>query len=128
MEGSRGELQEWVEADYDIKEAGDMLWYLSQLSTYLDLNLHSVYSEADWELVSNYNIFESLKKYTRDDIQPSVVYSFIIDMMDRLKTVYGYSMNNPPLDETFKRIIMQNVDKLTDRKNRDMLRGSGDDR
>ena len=126
--GLRGELQEWVQSNNDIKEAGDMLWYLSQLSTYLDLDLRFVYSEADWESVSNYNIFESLKKYIRDGTQPSVVYSFMIDMMYRLKTSYGYSMNNPPLDETFKLIIMQNTDKLTDRKNRDMLRGSGDDR
>ena len=127
--GLRGELQEWVQSNNNIKEAGDMLWYLSQLSTYLDLDLHFVYSEADWESISDYNIFEALKKYIRDGTsQPSVVYSFMLDMMYRLKTSYGYSMNNPPLDESFKLIIMQNIDKLTDRKNRGVLQGSGDNR
>jgi NTP pyrophosphatase (non-canonical NTP hydrolase) len=125
--GLRGELQEWVESDNDIKEAGDMLWYISQISTYLNLNLYSVYSDSN--TVTDYNIFEALKKYIRDDRYPeSAIYDFIADMMYRLKICYGYSMNNPPRGETFKRIIMQNVDKLTDRKNRGMLQGSGDSR
>lgn len=128
--GLLGEQQEWQESEGNIKEAGDILWYLSQLCTYLGTDLYLLYTNSNCKgNMYGSNIFESLKKHIRDDKNISdVVYFLLMDNMYELKYHYHYSINNPPLDETFKLIIMQNVDKLTDRKNRGMLQGSGDDR
>lgn len=127
--GLLGEHQEWKESNHDIKEAGDVLWYLSQLCTYYESELSFLYfiAEENKDYKNYFNIFEALKKSIRDNRNPEHAVKYIMeDYMDKLKCAYSYSINNPPLDETFKLIIMQNIDKLTDRKNRDMLRGDGD--
>ena len=127
--GLTGEELEWFYSNYDIKEAGDIFWYLSQLCTYFNTTLYLLFRAAKIEQTPKPNIHEAMKKYIRDDK------GIFIPMWEYMKSIlgyvlyrYNYSVNNPPLTDTIKMIIMQNVDKLTDRKNRSVLHGDGDSR
>jgi hypothetical protein len=127
--GLLGEKKEWEDSKRDIMEAGDVLWYLSQLSSYYGQELSNLYGISGDDISADHNIYEALKKYIRDNRTPTNEVILLMEKyMALLKFWYGYSINNPSIDETFKLIIMCNVDKLTDRKNRDMLQGSGDTR
>jgi NTP pyrophosphatase (non-canonical NTP hydrolase) len=129
--GLMGELQEWFDSGYDLKEAGDIFWYCSQLCNYYDLELYITYSHA--ESIKDYyckvNIAEQLKKHLRDgkDIRDTV-YQYMIYALSQLRHRYHYSMNNPSLSETIINIIKLNTEKLSDRKDRNVLQGDGDTR
>ena len=123
--GMQGELQEWVESNYDEKEAGDVFWYMSHLCRYHHWNLYELYQSANF---MNYrdddklpNVFEGLKKYIRDNThyQPALKENIRYNLA-MIKQLF----NND--DEIIKRILMKNVDKLTERKNYGALKGSGE--
>lgn len=125
--GLTGEELEWFDSNYDIKEAGDVFWYLSQLCTYFNTTLYLLFKVTEIGQKKRPNIHESIKKHIRDNKD------ILFPMWEYMKSILGYilyryyySVNNPPLEETIKLIIMQNVDKLTDRKNRSVLRGDGE--
>ena len=127
--GLLGEEQEWFDSNYSIKEAGDVFWYLSQLCTYFNTSLVQLFSNLTLKQTPKPNIHEYMKKHIRDskDITTPML-DTMSSILGYVLYMYHYSVNNPPLVDTIKLIIMQNVDKLTDRKNRSVLQGDGDNR
>ena len=127
--GLLGEEQEWYESNYDMKEAGDIFWYLSQLCSWKHYSLWQLFNEVEPKQYSKPNVHEAMKKYIRDDKNPWIpLWDYMKAVLGYVLYRYNYSVNNPPLEEAIKQIIMINTDKLTDRKNRDVLKGDGNDR
>lgn len=127
--GLTGEEQEWFDSVYDMKEAGDVFWYLSQLCTYFNTTLYSLFKAATIGQEPKPNIHEAMKKHIRDGKDIYIpMWGYMKSILGYVLYRYNYSVNNLPLTDSIKIIIMQNIDKLTDRKNRSVLQGDGDDR
>ena len=62
--GLMGELTEWFESGYDMAEAGDVFWYVSQLCNVYKWDLYEVVEEVnrDYQFVK-VNFPEALKKH-----------------------------------------------------------------
>ena len=129
--GLMGEMMEWFESGYDLKEAGDVFWYCSQICNYMGEPLYDIFNSAEY--VKDYhckiNLAENLKKHLRDgkDISEAVM-SYMVWALSQLRNRYYYSVNNPSLAETTITILKMNMEKLSDRKDRNVLNGDGDSR
>lgn len=128
--GLLGETEEWFESGYDLKEAGDIFWYISQLCNINNMELDLVYKEAETYCIKyKPNIAEAAKKYLRDYKDPHpIIYEYMLYIISLIRNTYSCTNIYSDIDETIKTILMQNTDKLTDRSNRGVLKGDGDNR
>ncbi len=124
--GLLGEEQEWYDSVYDIKEAGDVLWYVASICNFFNVSFADYMILAKPGQPKKPNIHEAMKKYIRDG-KPvrDTLFGYIDSVVSYIyyRYHYGTSMD---LEETLKLIIIQKRDKLIDRQNRDMLKGDGD--
>jgi len=123
-----------------LKELGDIMWYCGRLSSEINCNLTELYNKSlDFILHNNLkfeeemiiragNISEISKKVLRDK-------NGIIDEKDKDKyyqnlIVVLYCVDGlcEEYGSTIEEIAQMNIEKLLDRKNRGVLKGSGDDR
>ena len=115
--GLQGELVEWDESRADETEAGDVLYYISQLCNVYNLDLGDLLCEDELGFV-NVNIAEALKKMIRDDKDiTETVKQFMINAVIILKEHYSCMH--------FATFCKQNTEKLASRKNRGLLQGDG---
>ncbi len=126
-----------TKAENFIKEAGDVMWYVSQIGNLLGVCLSDCFekfTETDKALrVAKEDIIEVVllagqiagyqKKSLRDktDFRDKFILA-IGGIINRLHAILGWD------DGSFELIIQANMDKLSDRKDRGVLQGSGDNR
>lgn len=114
------------------KELGDICWYISQLHTELGLEMGwpkrsgvTPPNQFYFLLASCSKLAETLKKLQRDGYSEEkelVLVSTVKQTLVGLRFVldyYGYDI---------EMILHENIDKLRDRQQRNVLQGSGDDR
>ena len=127
--GFKGESQELhteltaenVEQEKVQKEAGDVFWYISQLCNLHKWDLVQMYSGANFANYDNFvpNTFEAIKKWIRDNKNyERSLSSEITLMLGLFKSVWD--------EEEIINIIIKNRDKLIDRQNKGVLKGSGE--
>jgi len=118
--GIWGELQEWDESGHNEKEAGDVLYYLSQLCNYYGEDLHYILCERDPTYIQ-INIAENLKKMIRDGKKIDGV---VLQLMENVICIFKdyYS------EMHFAAFIQNNMNKLTSRKERGVIQGDGNER
>lgn len=121
------EREEWLESNYSIKEAGDIFWYCSQLCNYFSWDLYNIYQESGVDPLYPPRLAGGLKKYIRDnkDIK-ALVWRYMLNTLAEIKYRYKYFNSAYSLEETIKKIIILNRDKLVDRKNRGVIQGDGE--
>jgi hypothetical protein len=128
--GLEGERQEWFDSNYDMKEAGDIFWYASQICSYFNTTLYLQMSLCKPDVgPAPVNAFEAMKKWIRDgkDIYVPLM-QYVRWTLSYVMYRYHYSVNNPPLVETVEMILDMNREKLISRKSRGVLQGDGDAR
>lgn len=122
------------------KEMGDVFWYQSQLCTTLGLKLQDIYDEVKNKVDSctwisgiqmwiyAAKIAGRVKKIERDynNNPPEKIVSVIVDLLICINCSLYFTM----LDRGFSvgEILEMNIDKLFDRKERNVLKGDGDNR
>jgi len=127
--GIQGEEYEWFDSGYSIDEARDILWYVSRLAEWNSSTLSRIFLKSLPAHMIKPNINEAAKKVLRDNKDiGEILDKYLITVVSHIMYRYHYSMNNPAVDATFKTILMKNTDKLTDRRNRGVLKGDGDSR
>ena len=123
-----------------ISEAGDCLWFCAEILTQFDADMSAYITDADlrtfpdpevyieWLLKLGRNILDAWVKAVRDNdavLTPEkqesirVWLSSVIHFLDGLVGFFGY---------TLEEIAQKNADKLADRAERGVIRGSGDKR
>ena len=116
-----GERQEWIESGADKKEAGDVIWYISQICNAYNLSLYNLFVRT---LITydRVNLPEHLKKMLRDgkDIKPA--------LLQKIDNVIIEMKGLIDLNTDLVEIIKLNTEKLTSRKTRNKLKGDGDER
>jgi NTP pyrophosphatase (non-canonical NTP hydrolase) len=105
-------------------EAGDVLWYVSEISNLLDvelfLNPRNRSSNIQFDVKE---ILSCVKKYRRGDFgEPERRARVISTCASVLNDMAGAHRSEFPF------ILTCNISKLTDRRNRDKIKGSGDHR
>jgi hypothetical protein len=130
MEGVFGEFREFKEShymgDYDMREAGDVLWYCARMFIDLDL-IPMTDAELRFCVVPELdlpNMHEALKKFWRDKNKDKLhivrdglikIIGFLICMMDHE-------------DVDILDVMDKNMNKLNKRKEEGTIQGDGDNR
>jgi len=128
MLGLIGEVGEFERNYKDIKEAGDVIWYISQLCHILDIDFTDFIvipnGLLDFECFNFYLILSELsemyKKYIRDGNINRDVFK------KKLYIIFLYVSYTSPYKLGV--ILKTNIEKLIDRKKRNVLHGSGNNR
>lgn len=134
--GLLGELGELLTTDNSkesiICEAGGCWWYISELTTFLDYDLQSLWEESDPQMIEDIYtedlllICNTIKKIIRDDCnklsidKKLKIKNFILKsivLVRRISSMYDTEA-----------ILQANIDKLADRQRRNVISGSGDNR
>lgn len=132
--GEYGEVAEAVlrgaETEDIIKESGDALWYISTVCTELKIKLSDIAGSRDVgePLILLARLAEITKKIMRDDnsvitdTHVVAIRPILADLFFRIKTIIEMH------GSTVEKACDINVKKLADRKARNKLQGSGDNR
>lgn len=129
--GLMGEFGEFLHST-DLREAGDMIWYIGALCIEYSLSPNMVFQviqmqkDNDWAAILTIGkICETSKKVLRDKggIPDKADQEL---MLDYLRTLVSYLRNR--LSARFEDVLRENVEKLYDRKARSVLSGNGDNR
>lgn len=116
-----------------IDELGDCWWYLARLSDELGIELDSLLGTLDAELDPDIGgIITScigkmqgrVKKYLRGDYKVSELSGKVLEYMEAIASGFEIMLGDYPLED----VVQRNYDKLMSRKDRDVLRGDGDNR
>ncbi|MCP8305331.1 MAG: hypothetical protein H3Z50_07715 [archaeon] len=128
--GLMGEYEEWSQGNFDIKEAGDILWYCSQLCNVYNRSLVGFDITTDaGPSTDKPNLSNSLKKLLRDnkDVERDIIV-FMRYVLTRITWRYKYFNSAYTVEEGYIKTIQENIKKLSSRKERGVLQGDGDDR
>lgn len=117
-----------------VKEIGDVFWYLSQFTMEMGIPFSNIDSKIEWKIGSfkpTYScgaICELIKKTIRDNfgnITPQTKEKVLFE----LRHIYSYLIWFCRIHEVDPNHVMEeNIKKLTSRKDRGVLGGSGDER
>lgn len=110
-----------------VKEAGDVLWYVAQIANELDIVLEEPIDKSEYSdpLICVGNICELVKKYYRDGVSDGM---FDILEFNLNNIVYGLDATLEVFGLTLGNAMSTNIAKLQSRKDRGKLGGSGNDR
>lgn len=115
-----------------IKEAGDVMWYLSALMSDLGLPLSCLKLDDETDITdldtTGAKLAGKTKKWMRDK-KCVVDQQFIDDMVHLASKVYtGVHSYCHQCMYPFENVLIKNIDKLRSRMERNVLTGSGDNR
>lgn len=109
------------------KEIGDCFWYLSEFYSLLNHELDGLAIEEDIDLFDSIERLSSLVgKYIRKDYGKEKLYEKLYPLLQELVNCLLYQVEN--LEVPTSEILQANIDKLTSRKERGVIKGDGDDR
>jgi NTP pyrophosphatase (non-canonical NTP hydrolase) len=128
-----------IDKDDMISELGDVMWYFSELCTFLNIELKNIFYHAlktfnipchvkNYEQVT-YELFNSIDAVNRlhcsiwTELDHIDEINFILSELS-ISTIKLYNIFNTSLNE----VLTKNIAKLQDRKNRGVIQGSGDNR
>lgn len=125
-----------------IKEAGDVCWYIAALCTDFGWNMQeldkvtliksledSKLKYLDKVIIASSKISEIVKKSLRDtnkiikEDKKEEIKIFLSYILRNLKNYMKFSFN-----VSLEKILVTNIEKLTSRKERNLIQGSGDNR
>lgn len=127
--GLMGEFQEWSEAPGDIKELGDIIWYVALICVFYNWDMTYLW-HGQRHCQHKPNLAEALKKAIRDNKDASkVVEDYIIWVFARIFTyLISIGKNYDEVTELVHEAMQVNHDKLSSRQERGVLKGDGNDR
>ena len=135
--------REDVETAEIVKELGDVMWYVANLTveysmtldpimnwTYVDSeNLDYVIADTiDTMVINAGKVCEASKKIMRDSEGeiPDAKFDMVYDALNMIVTNVAMLANI--LDTSIEEVMQTNIDKLLSRKERGQLKGDGDNR
>ena len=126
------EKMQWGESDREafVKEAGDVMWYITLMSTELKLNLSSIYNDTCKEDTSLDSLAEPIKKHYRDnkpidsDLFTNALRTIVCKMKDDIEFINSLSNHNISMSE----ILSTNYAKLLKRRENNTIKGDGSNR
>ena len=113
-----------------VKETGDVIWYVTLISSLLHLNIVDIIENDINTKHSLGSMAGMVKKHYRDSkqINKELVTNVLKSTMTMIKEDLDFV--NASLDNkiTIEEVLQTNYDKLKDRKNRNIIKGDGDNR
>ena len=119
-----------IDDDDMISELGDVMWYVSELCNLYKLNFDKIMERATWRNLINvnlnitkliFNLVTYISKILNKDSKVVIKHTFEYFSVDIL-----YIMKK--FDIQLHEVLSKNIAKLQDRKNRGVIKGSGDNR
>lgn len=131
-----GEFDEAIGIMNRQKEAGDVMWYVAQLATTIGVNLQDIYlSSIQYDALEQESLFQlaakicgRIKKVERDyeGVVPEKIKDLLVEYLAKIICVLEYFLVEEESD--LSTVLQLNLDKLFDRKKRNVLKGDGDNR
>ena len=124
-------------AENFLKEAGDVMWYISQLANLLGVRLSDCLDRFKEEVIEGWVDKEDLLKvvflagqiagYQKKSLRDKTDFrdKFILAIGGIIHRLYAIVGSN---DTSFELVLQTNMEKLSSRKDRGVLQGSGDNR
>jgi NTP pyrophosphatase (non-canonical NTP hydrolase) len=127
--GETAEVEDDPRSEGNMKEIGDVCWYMTACANILNLDLHKIFDvkrDVESKHVSLASLSEKIKKYYRDNLDLSQ-YSSIFEDAFTMHLRFLFTWTGIESDE-LPEILEQNYNKLIKRRETGTLQGSGSNR
>lgn len=114
-----------------VKEAGDVMWYVARLASELNVELEAFMGVHQYVNVKYVDYLKSAVKYISTiviDMDMSESKEVVQDNLEILISVLSQLLGAQEINVSLEEVLKTNMEKLIDRKNRNAISGSGDNR